>query len=174
MYHNETQKGETSHIHRQHPKLVVLSVLLFVPIAQVFADFVGPYEPQNWQSAGPGTKTITPASGPTPDITFHYEINYGGGGAPLTTWTFSNSAAESGMVTFNWNYSGFHAFFQTQAFLRVFADGPSGTTTIDLVPLQGGALVDSPSMGPTLQSRSIRVLPSVSGLAAATSTVIPG
>lgn len=44
------------------------------------------------------------------------------------TWNATAVADESGDYTFNWNYSGYHAFFNVRAFLR--AAGPSDSALL--------------------------------------------
>jgi hypothetical protein len=85
--------------------------------------FTGPYQLQNWTvAANPpgGTTTITPPSGPSTSGQFAYSINLGGGGVPAQTWTFQDTAAATGTVSFNWQYTGFHAYFDVTALLQVF------------------------------------------------------
>jgi YDG domain/Putative Ig domain/Kelch motif/Galactose oxidase, central domain len=84
--------------------------------------FSGPYQLQNWTASANngGTTTITPPSGPSTSGQFAYSINLGGGGVPARTWTFQNTAAASGTVSFNWQYTGFHAYFEVTALLQVF------------------------------------------------------
>lgn len=124
--------------------LVVSAVV--VPVASALSGFTGPYELQNWTAVGPGTKTVTPSSGPSSTATFQYALNGSAVWSPQT-WEYRTTAATTGPVTFNWNYSGYHAFFQVRVFLRVFADGPSGRQTITLVSAGPVNCCSSPSGG---------------------------
>src|SRR5205823_6491188 len=87
--------------------------------------FTNAYQLQNWTAAASngGTTTINPASGPSGCPAFSYSINLGNpaGGVPARTWKFQTTAPATGTVTFNWHYSGFHAFFEVTALLQVFA-----------------------------------------------------
>ncbi len=92
-------------------------------------NFRGPYELQNWSAtATGGTTTITPSSGPANQASFAYKINLGnpGGGVPTKTYTYQEIAPVTGTISFNWHYTGFHAFFQVTAKFQTFADGPGG------------------------------------------------
>ena len=84
--------------------------------------FTGPYQLQNWSASASngGTTTITPPSGPSTSAQFAYSINLGGGGVSARTWTLQDTAAASGTVSFNWQYTGFHAYFDVTALLQVF------------------------------------------------------
>lgn len=101
------------------------------------ADFDGPYELQNWTMSGivDGTTSITPASGAAQVAEFAYSVDYGEsiGVSPRTT-TFSVTANRDGVVCFDWNWDGYHAWCcPAQALLQVYAETSSGTTVIDLV-----------------------------------------
>jgi hypothetical protein len=106
--------------------------------------FAGPYVMENWSSSGiaGGSTSITPPSGPTSSAQFSYNVNLGnpGGGVSFRTATFSTTAAQTGPLSFTYDYSGYHAFFRTNATFQVFADGPSGTTTDTIFsgPASGG------------------------------------
>jgi hypothetical protein len=68
----------------------------------------------------------------------------GGGGVPQSSWTFQAFPNTPGTVTFNWQYVGFHSFFEVTAFLNVFSG--SNVTTL----YNSGQPVDcctSPSAG---------------------------
>jgi hypothetical protein len=80
-----------------------------------------------WQASGPGTRTSTPDSGLADAMTFDYSLS-GSSVWSLQTWTFSATAPESTTLNFDWNYSGFHAWYMVYANARAFADGPNGRT----------------------------------------------
>jgi MYXO-CTERM domain-containing protein len=107
--------------------------LVFVILGPSLAvgDFVGPYEMQNWSSSGitDGTTSISPGSGPTDTADFGYMVNLGspGPGVSPRTTDFTVIAAATGIVTFDYTYSGFHSFFATQAQFFTIGD------TIDLI-----------------------------------------
>jgi len=116
---------------------LVILALTFGIVGYTSADFEGPYEMQNWGSSGipEGTTSITPSSGPTASAEFGYYVflGYPAGGVGYRTATFYTTAAYTGSISFDWEYYFFHAWFDVYADLYVFADGPSGTTTIHLV-----------------------------------------
>jgi hypothetical protein len=58
-------------------------------------------------------------------------LNYsetGFGVYSTNTWTATTTADESGAYDFNWNYSGFHAYFLVTAFLN--ANSPSSSSSL--------------------------------------------
>ena len=112
-------------------------------------SFQGPYQLQNFTATASngGTTSITPSSGPASSASFSYNIDLAGGGVSFRTWTFQTNAAGTGPVSFQWHYTGFHAFFAVQALFQVFADGPSGRTTITLYNPPQQNCCTSPSAG---------------------------
>ena len=119
----------------------VLCLMVFASafgiISYANADFSGPYEMQNWGSSGisEGTTSITPSSGSTASAEFGYDVFLGNPswGVGYRTATFSTTAANTGSISFDWEYSFYHAWFDVYADLYVFADGPSGMTVIQPV-----------------------------------------
>ena len=99
--------------------------------------FRGPYTLDNWTASGitGGTTSITPAAGAADTARFSYLVDLGnpGNGVSFRTATYSVPAAHSGTVTFDWVYTGYHAFFATRAYLVVYAQTSSGTTEIPLI-----------------------------------------
>jgi hypothetical protein len=108
-----------------------------VPFDPCAAGFTNAYAPKKWTTTGiaDGTSNTlflseTPGYG-----TFSYAVNLGnpGPGVSSRTATFQTIALGSRTFSFNYDYTGFHAYFATYAVLQVFADGPAGTELIDLV-----------------------------------------
>ncbi len=110
------------------------------------ADFSGAYELQNWSSSGiqNGTVAMAPVSGETASAAFSYAVDLGnpGPGVSLRTATFGVPADATGTVSFDWHWTGFHAWFDNYGLLQVFAEGCSGTTVIDLYNGAVGAPFD--------------------------------
>jgi len=101
----------------------------------VWADFTGPYEMQNWSNSGikQGTTSISPPSGPAASAEFSYDVQLekpATNGVTYRTATFSATAAGTEYVSFDWTYTFFHSWYDVEADFYVFADGPSGTTFI--------------------------------------------
>jgi hypothetical protein len=100
--------------------------------------FVGAYESRNWSAAGilEGTTQIAPLCGSSTTADFSYGVNLGnpGGGVSFRTATFSNVAPASGNVTFDWEYTGFHAFFAAEIYFEVFAETSTGRQTQLVIP----------------------------------------
>ena len=72
-----------------------------------------------WSASGPGTTTTTIADqGINGTAQFTYYINLGNGGVPTQTWTFETTATQTGPIKLNYNWHGFHAFFQVTTFLN--------------------------------------------------------
>jgi hypothetical protein len=101
------------------------------------AGFSGGLELQNWASSGiaGGTTEIIPAGGASGSATFAYDVDLGGGGVSFRTATFSAAAPYTGNLSFDYDYSGDHAFTTTQARLHLFADSTTGTQSITLVDI---------------------------------------
>ena len=85
-----------------------MSALMMMPAAQ--ANTV------TWSIADPGA---TSASQSGADATLNYSLS-GSSVYSTQTWTASATAADAGDYTFDWNYSGFHAYFDVYAFLNTF------------------------------------------------------
>ncbi len=66
----------------------------------------------NWSVSGPGTTDVEQIAN-VADIS--YSLNPAG--FSDVSWAVTAVAGEAGDYTFDWNYSGFHAFFQVTAFL---------------------------------------------------------
>jgi hypothetical protein len=126
--------------------LMLASIAPAVSAAPLSSGFTGDYEPQHWTATGPGTTSITPSSGATTSATFSYDLPGTAGFSP-NAWTFAVTAVDDGMATFDWNYSGFHSFFQVRVGLKVFADGPSGQVVQTLLNLGPVNCCDPPSAG---------------------------
>lgn len=71
----------------------------------------------------------------------------GGHGVPQSSWTFQDTANTTGTLTFNWQYVGFHSFFEVTAFLNVFS-GSNVTTLYSAGPVD---CCTSPSAGFNVQ-----------------------
>ncbi|CAN7263617.1 PEP-CTERM sorting domain-containing protein [Pseudoduganella sp. LjRoot289] len=70
-----------------------------------------------WSITGPGVSSST-QTGDTTALTYALS---GPAVHTTQTWTATALATEAGDYSFDWDYSGFHAFFRVTAFLR--ADG---------------------------------------------------
>jgi hypothetical protein len=88
-------------------------------------------ESLSWQAAGPGTRTITPDSSAVDAMSFEYFLN-GSAVWSQQSWTFSATSPRTMTLNFDWNYSGFHAWYMVYANAVAFADGPSGRTVVPL------------------------------------------
>jgi hypothetical protein len=83
--------------------------------------------------------------------TFSYSIDLNsspgtgccGNGVSFRTWTFQAIAPATGTLTFQWHYSGFHAFFAVNALFQVF----SGANIVTLYNPPQQNCCNSPSAG---------------------------
>lgn len=87
--------------------------------------FSGAYAMENWTDSGilEGTTSIDPDTGSTETAVFSYDVQLSGNGVSYRTATFEVPVLESGVVVFDWEYTGFHAWCcQATAFMRIFAE----------------------------------------------------
>ncbi len=115
------------------PRLLVAvlsaAALLAGPAAASASAATPGYTVQNWSGSGgcAGTHSISPSS-TTAGVQLSYALNNGCIYSQPQTWTFKATAPGTGNVTFNWSYTGFHAYYDVTAFLRVFSQGTGGST----------------------------------------------
>jgi hypothetical protein len=74
----------------------------------------------NWQVAGPGTTSIESSNNNS--ITFNYSLE-GQSVWQEQTWRYFATSSKTGVVKFNWNYSGFHGWYQVKAKINGFSKG---------------------------------------------------
>lgn len=83
----------------------------------------------NWSISGPGTTSVSQTGATT-------NASYSSGGFN-NSWTVSGVAVDAGNYEFDWNYSGFHSWFQATASLTAFG-GDSGATLFPTSAVSGG------------------------------------
>lgn len=88
--------------------LAIVSAAVFSGGNQAEAATIG-----SWTISGPGTTSISGTDG---SPTFNYSL--APAGFNTVTWTASATVLTSGQYAFDWDYSGFHAFFDVTAFLN--------------------------------------------------------
>jgi PEP-CTERM motif len=93
--------------------------------ALAIASFAAHAGPVTFNIAGPGTTSATSAGGVS---TLTYALNPAGGGTQ--SWQVRGTADTDGDYTFDWNYSGLHAWYQVTAFLNT----TSGSTLVNAGP----------------------------------------
>ncbi len=79
-----------------------------------------------WTLSGPGTTSV---GGTTLAPEFSYDLNPAGYGT--VTYTAQTTVLDSGFYQFDWDYSGFHAWFAVEAFLKTI--NPA-STLVDVGP----------------------------------------
>jgi len=121
---------------------LVLGTLMLAGTPSLGGAAVPP--PAPWTASGPGTVTVV-SNGTTSPAQMTYSLRstsvYAG-----QNWTFSTTAS-SGPVTLNWNYTGFHAYYQVTAFLRAYVIHNSVTTYTGLVSAGPENCCTAPSGG---------------------------
>ncbi|HKV82059.1 MAG TPA: putative Ig domain-containing protein [Candidatus Sulfotelmatobacter sp.] len=109
-------------------------------------DAVGGSSSANFQ-VGSTPSSSCSAFGYAIDLSNPPGSGVGGSGVPLSTWTFQNTAATSGTLTFNWQYVGFHSFFEVTAMAQVF----SGSNVVTLYSAGPVDCCTTPSAGFNVQ-----------------------
>jgi len=101
------------------------------------SGFVESYELQNWTSSGitGGTTSITPSSGPSVTGEFAYDVNTPGAGISFRQASFTAIAQATGVVSFDYDHSGFHSFFNASATFETLGD--STTVIVNNSPTSG-------------------------------------
>lgn len=92
-----------------------------------------------WTGSGPGTISVS-------GMQMSYSLN-GPAVWSTQTWTFDTTASTTGTRTLNYDYSGFHAFFEVRAFLNAFVTHNSVTTYTSLVNAGPANCCSTPSNG---------------------------
>lgn len=104
-------------------KFAVLGLLMFVfsPLSALATQltFEGDYDPSNWNLSGVNTNMTT--GGDTSSAVFTYNAN-GQGYSPFT-FALSNSSNDSIDLTFDWNWTGHHSWYQATGSLYFVSDG---------------------------------------------------
>ena len=98
-----------------------------------------------WTGSGPGTaEVVSDGSASAPE--FRYAL-YGDAVWETNTWRFSATTTASGPIDIGYVYSGFHAFYDVEAFLRAFVTHDGNTTSTTLVAAYAGGCCSPPSQG---------------------------
>ncbi|MTJ50708.1 hypothetical protein [Dolichospermum sp. UHCC 0259] len=90
-----------------------------------------PIKSLNWVIQGPGTTSVKPDES-TDSITCDYSLS-GRSVWTRQTWTYYTISSKTGDMEFDWNYSGFHAWFRPFVQVSVFADGSDGRKYVTLL-----------------------------------------
>lgn len=125
--------------------LGTLTVTALEVVEDAAVGFYGGWSVDNWSSSGitGGTTSFDPQSGATNELLVGYDVNLGNPGPGVTARfaTFEVEAPTSGTVTFDWEYTGFHAFSAANARLSFLAGGTTSeevnTSTFDSFSFSG-------------------------------------
>lgn len=97
--------------------------------------FTGPYAPRRWKKKKIDGGTVAVA--PAPDIPgacqFSYKVTLGGGGVTERWATFQTTAGGTGVVTFDYRYDFYHAWFRVTAGFVVFAGAEVGQQKLSVI-----------------------------------------
>lgn len=102
--------------------------------------------PSAWSAAGPGTVTLV-NDGSTGNPSMTYALSGYGVVFSPQTWSFSTTASSTGAQTLNYDYSGYHAFFQVHVFLHPFVVHNSSKTYLSGIDQGPVNCCTSPSGG---------------------------
>ncbi len=111
-------------------KLSLVMVLVFMCMFNVtYAVSAADMSSGAWTKSGEGTTTIT--KNDDGSLSFAYDLNsniiFNG-----QQWIFDSVANSTETFKYNWSYSYFHSWFQAQAKVTAYADGPDGEQSIQL------------------------------------------
>lgn len=101
--------------------------------------------PTAWGASGPGTVTLN-NDGSTANPSMSYAL-HGSAVFSTKTWSFSTTAATTGAITEDYDYSGFHAFFQVRVFIKPFIIHSSVKTYLPGSSFGPANCCSSPSAG---------------------------
>ena len=94
-----------------------------------------------WTGSGPGTINFSNVAGPDQTFTYSYSPSFSG------TWDFHSTADRTGSVQLDYDYTGFHSWFQVTVFLRAYVTHLGVTTYYPLVSAGPVNCCSSPSNG---------------------------
>ena len=116
--------------------------------------FRGPYAPARWKKAKitGGTTAVAELPDDPAGCQFRYSVKLSGGGVPRRVTTFRVRAAETGIVSFDYRYEFYHAWFQVEAQFDVFAE-----TDCEQQTLQVLRFVGPQSVGPKAFAGSVAI-----------------
>ncbi len=84
----------------------------------------------NWTTQGPGVIKVQPNNDDS--VTLEYSLS-GSSVWTQQTWLYQATAEETGTLSFDWEYSGFHAWYRPTLVLSVFSDTAEGRNTTTLL-----------------------------------------
>jgi len=98
-----------------------------------------------WTASGPGSAEVAKADKGARSMSY----NYAQVGPEAGAWTMSKVAEESGPLALEWTIDGFHGFFRDAVRITVFADGPGGRSSQQVLnipgfPDEGPGTIDGP------------------------------
>lgn len=116
--------------------------------------FTGPYSPHLWKKgkiAGGTTEMVELPDDPS-GCQFKYRVQLRGGGVTRRTTAFRVRAAATGIVSFDYRYEFYHAWFRVEAQFDVFADADGQCQTLQVLRFDGPQ-----SVGPKVFEGSVAI-----------------
>lgn len=116
--------------------------------------FTGPYAPHLWEKGRivGGKVNIAELPDDPTGCRFEYRVQLTGGGVTQRATRFQVRAAQTGIVSFDYHYEFYHAWYQVTAQFDVFAE-----SDVDLQMLQVLRFVGPQSVGPKLFAGSVAI-----------------
>lgn len=99
------------------------------------AGFIGPYDPRHWVSFGikEGEATVTSSEDDPAQCRFAYKVALQGGGVSRRIARFQVVAPVTGVITFDYRYEVYHAWYDVRAPFLVSADAEAGPQVLRAV-----------------------------------------
>jgi hypothetical protein len=97
--------------------------------------FTGPFAPKKWKklSIPHGTTAVAPVGDSGTACQFSYKVALGGGGVSERWAVFQTTAPGTGVLTFDYRYEIYHAWFQVTADFVVFAEAEPGEQSLQVI-----------------------------------------
>ncbi len=125
------------HARRPFTSTAALGVLAAAGLAgPASATLEGLYALANWTTSGIAEGTTTIGSADADALIYSYDVDLTDEGIGVTfrTAMLTLPTEEDGVVTFDWQWSGFHAFAESNGLLAFIAEGPDGATVVTAFP----------------------------------------
>jgi hypothetical protein len=120
-------------------RIASITALTLASNFAVAADFTGDLAPAMWSMhylvpGGPASPSVTQATSDTLDLNYNFDGNRQ---SPKNGFTqfFSVYSARTGDLSFDYDYTGNHSWFQAHTSLRFFYENEHVENTVVLIPL---------------------------------------
>lgn len=131
--------------HKRLMRTLLLAVAVVTATSLVLSAQASASPEAHWRANGPGTTTVlTDRAAATAQMTYDLDSP---DVSSTQTWTFSTRASRDGLRNLDFDYRGFHAFFDVRVFLEAFVTHRGVTTSTPLVSAGPGVCCAPPSGG---------------------------